>query len=55
MATETSRPIPEMTDREIIEETLVLLWLFAEALGAVAANPMAAMMMPPTVRDSLKA
>jgi hypothetical protein len=47
------KPVGEMTDRQIAEETLTLLRLFASALNSVASNPMAAMMMPPGVRDNL--
>lgn len=36
----------EMTDREILEETLVLLRFFGDALTAISSSPMAAAMMP---------
>jgi hypothetical protein len=39
-----------MSDREIAEETLTLLRLFADTLTALNNHPMAAMMMPPNVR-----
>lgn len=48
------KAIVDMTDRQIAEETLALLRTFAEALGAVAASPMAGMMMPAGVRESLR-
>lgn len=42
-----ARPDPsEMTDREIGEETLLLMRAFAEMLAAVGSSPMAATMFP---------
>ncbi len=44
---ENERPaVSKMTDREIAEETLMLLRLFADTLSALSNHPMAAMMVP---------
>jgi hypothetical protein len=40
------RPVEDMTEREIAEESLILLRAFADAFAAATANPMVAAMMP---------
>ncbi len=42
------RPFPAtMSDRQIAEESLILLRAFGDALEVIANNPMLQMMMPP--------
>lgn len=41
------RKLPSaMSEREIVEETLLLLRVFGDALSAISNSPMAAAMMP---------
>jgi hypothetical protein len=45
------RDMTEMTDREIAEETLILLRAFADAFQQATQNPMMAAMIPGLARS----
>jgi hypothetical protein len=50
MSDETRKPVSDMTDREIAEETLESMRAVLDVFRALASHPMAAAMMPPAMR-----
>jgi hypothetical protein len=46
-------PVEEMSDREIAEQSLILLRSFANALESLTSNPMISAMMPAPSQLSL--
>lgn len=44
------KDVHDMTDREIAEETLILLRGFSDAFMAISSNPMLSAMLPASMR-----